>query len=82
MTSAGIAWNVGLMVLNLLPVPPLDGGRIVVSLLPLRAAVKFAQLERYGLFILLGLLFLGILDKILRPFLALTYTFLMALFNL
>lgn len=82
MARAGIAWNVGLMVLNLLPVPPLDGGRIAVSLLPMRAAVKFAQLERYGLFIVLGLVFLGILDKILRPLLAITYSLLMALFNL
>ncbi len=82
MARAGIVWNVGLMVLNLLPIPPLDGGRIAVSLLPMRAAQKFAQLERYGLFIVLGLVFFGILDLVLRPLLRISYALLMALFNL
>lgn len=65
MADAGIDINVVLMVLNLLPLPPLDGGRIVVSLLPNRAAWRFAQLERWGFPILLGLLFMGILGKVL-----------------
>lgn len=82
MARAGIVWNVGLMVLNLLPIPPLDGGRIAVSLLPMRAAQKFAQLERYGLFIVLGLVFFGILDLVLRPLLRISYALLMGLFNL
>jgi Zn-dependent protease len=69
MARVGISINGVLMLLNLLPLPPLDGGRIAVSLLPVRAAYKFAQLERYGLFILLGLLFLGVLDKVLYPLL-------------
>jgi Zn-dependent protease len=82
MARAGMVWNVGLMVLNLLPIPPLDGGRIAVSLLPMRAALKFAQLERYGLFIVLGLVFLGVLDAILRPLLRVSYALLMGLFQL
>ncbi|MCK9382710.1 MAG: site-2 protease family protein [Sulfuritalea sp.] len=65
MADVGIDINIVLMVLNLLPLPPLDGGRIVVSLLPHRAAWKFSQLERWGFPILLLLLFLGILGKVL-----------------
>lgn len=71
MARVGIGINGVLMVLNLLPLPPLDGGRIAVSLLPHGLAWKFAQLERWGFPILLALLFLGLLDAILRPFLQL-----------
>ena len=60
--------NIGLMVLNLLPLPPLDGGRIAVSLLPYPLAVRFSQLERWGFPILLVLLFTGLLGDIMRPF--------------
>ncbi|MDO9466250.1 MAG: site-2 protease family protein, partial [Thiobacillus sp.] len=47
--------------------PPLDGGRIAVSLLPVRQAIQFSRIEPYGLFILLGLLFTGILGFVLWP---------------
>lgn len=67
MGKAGIRINAALMLLNLLPIPPLDGGRIAVSLLPDRAAWRFARLEPYGFVILLMLLFTGILDGILGP---------------
>jgi len=68
MGAVGVMINTVLMVLNLLPLPPLDGGRIAVSLLPNRMAYKFAMLERYGFIILLVLLFTGVLSKILNPF--------------
>lgn len=67
MSRIGINVNAVLMLLNLLPIPPLDGGRIAVSLLPPALAWKFARLERFGFLILLALLFLGILDFILDP---------------
>ncbi len=67
MSKVGIMINLVLMVLNLLPLPPLDGGRIAVSLLPMNLAVKFSQIERYGFIILIALLFTGILGKIISP---------------
>jgi len=70
MADAGIQINAVLMVLNLLPIPPLDGGRIAVSLLPNRLAWRFARLEPYGFPILLVLLFTGILGTILWPLIA------------
>lgn len=81
MARVGISINGSLMILNLLPMPPLDGGRIMVSLLPMKVALKFAQLERYGLFILLGLLYFGGLEKIMRPLLALFYAVLTSVFS-
>ena len=81
MARVGIGINGVLMVLNLLPLPPLDGGRIAVSLLPPRAAWKFSQLERWGFPILLALLFLGWLDDILRPLLRVFNTLIRTLFG-
>ena len=67
MADAGIQINAVLMVLNLLPIPPLDGGRIAVSLLPDRLAWQFARREPFGFPILLVLLITGILGEILWP---------------
>jgi Zn-dependent protease len=67
MSKVGIMINLVLMVLNLLPLPPLDGGRIAVSLLPMDLAVKLSKLEQYGFIILIALLFTGILGKIISP---------------
>lgn len=71
MAKVGISVNLVLMALNLLPVPPLDGGRIAVSLLPLRAARVWARLEPYGLFVIIGLLAFGLLDDVMGPLLRL-----------
>ncbi|MDO8960965.1 MAG: site-2 protease family protein [Methylophilus sp.] len=67
MSLAGISINLVLMVLNLLPMPPLDGGRIAVSLLPTPMAIQLARLEQYGFIILIVLMFTGILGKIISP---------------
>jgi Zn-dependent protease len=67
MSEAGISVNIVLMVLNLLPILPLDGGRIAFSLLPDRLAQRYARTERFGLPILLILLFTNVLGLILNP---------------
>ena len=70
MAMAGISINIVLAALNLLPLPPLDGSRVVSAFLPPRAAMQYNQLERYGLIILLLLLATGLLQKILFPVVA------------
>ncbi|BBL70316.1 peptidase M50 [Methylogaea oryzae] len=65
MGVAGIAINVVLAALNLLPLPPLDGGRIMTSLLPPRLAYKYAQIEPYGFYILLALVATNLLSYLL-----------------
>ena len=81
MSKIGIMVNCVLMVLNLVPLPPLDGGRIAVSLLPYSLAWKFAQLERWGFPILLVLLFTGILDAIMNPLLGFATRIIRAIFS-
>ena len=67
MAKAGVIINVVLIALNLLPLPPLDGSRIVTSFLPPEAARRYNLLERWGLPILILLIFTGVLGKILHP---------------
>jgi Zn-dependent protease len=67
MGKNGIIINIVLMVLNLLPIPPLDGGRVMAGVLPPRIALPYMQLERFGMIIILLLLVSGILGKIMWP---------------
>lgn len=82
MAMIGIKINVVLMALNLLPLPPLDGGRIAISLLPHRQAFKLAQVEPYGMFILIILAVTPILWWILRPFMNVVYYLIQLIFGL
>lgn len=67
MGVAGVLINAMLMMLNLLPLPPLDGGRVLVSVLPGPMGWQISRLEPYGFFILLALLYFGILGMVLWP---------------
>jgi Zn-dependent protease len=67
MADIGFKVNLVLMALNLLPLPPLDGGRVLAGLLPHGAANALSRIEPYGLFVVLGLLVLGLLDDLMRP---------------
>jgi Zn-dependent protease len=67
MGAVGIFINTLLMALNMLPLPPLDGGRVLTGLLPGPLAWKFSQIEPYGFLILIGLLVTGLLSTILVP---------------
>jgi len=82
MAEMGIQINCVLMVLNLIPLPPLDGGRIAVSLLPHAMSWKFAQLERWGFPILLVLLFTGVLGAIMNPLVNLATRLIEVIFGL
>lgn len=67
MAEAGVKINLILFAFNLFPLPPLDGGRIVTSVLPNRYAFRFARIEPYGFFIVLGLMMLNLLSYWMKP---------------
>ncbi len=73
MCKAGIMVNLVMFAFNLFPLPPLDGGRILVGLLPYKQAELVSRLEPWGFFIVLGLLLMGVVDKLwMRPLMAAT----------
>ena len=82
MAMWGIRINVVLMALNLLPLPPLDGGRVAVSLLPHRQAFQLAKIEPYGMFILIFLAITPVLSLILSPIIGWMYKLLSMLFGI
>ena len=82
MCGIGIMINIVLMILNLFPLLPLDGGRVMTAMLPPNLAIPFSRLEPYGLIILVLLLFSGILWKILLPIISGTENLIYHLFQM
>jgi len=74
MCQGGVLVNVVMFAFNLFPLPPLDGGRIVVGLLPYKQAVAFSRIEPYGFFIVMALVVSGIVSSLwMQPVMALTF---------
>jgi Zn-dependent protease len=67
MAQAGLLTNLVMFAFNLFPIPPLDGGRILTSLLPHRQAFQFAKIEPYGFFIVMALVYFKILQFWMYP---------------
>jgi Zn-dependent protease len=78
--EAGILVNAGLMIFNLFPLLPLDGGRIVVGLLPDSLSIPFSRIEPYGMFIIIALLWTGVINAFVLPllFISAKFAFLIA----
>lgn len=80
MGMAGISINLMLMVLNLLPIPPLDGSHIVASLLPPRIAVRYSNISSFGFIILIFLIYLGLINIVASPIISFLHNFICKMF--
>ncbi len=67
MLQLSVVLNIGLAVFNIIPIPPLDGSKILIGLLPTRQAIAYNRIEPYGFFILLALIFFRITDYLIFP---------------
>jgi Zn-dependent protease len=75
MCKAGVLVNIVMFAFNLFPVPPLDGGRVLVGLLPRKMAMEFSRIEPYGFYIVMVMVFLNIINPIwMTPIMGLTFT--------
>ncbi len=82
MCAVGIWANIGLMWINLVPVPPLDGSKLLMGILPYNMAVRFAEVERYGMLILMALIFTGLFSYVIMPFIRITAYLIFTIFGL
>lgn len=82
MCHAGILINLTLMILNILPIPPLDGSRVLEAILPRRSTRFLDLIEPYGIFILLALIATGVLGQILEPAIYFLYMVIRAVFGI
>ncbi len=82
MLKYGIIMNIYLAAFNLIPLVPLDGGRIVAGLLPRNLAEKYSRLEPYGFFIVIALIFLGLTRYFVVPMANLIYSIIMAMLSI
>jgi Zn-dependent protease len=74
MCKAGILVNIVMFAFNLFPVPPLDGGRVLVGVLPQKMAYSFSRIEPYGFYIVMALVFLNVINPIwMSPIMSVTF---------
>lgn len=80
--KAGILINLVLAFLNLIPIPPLDGSKIVMAFLSAKNMIMYEKIEPFGFFILIALMFTGILSWLISPPINMSWSFLRVIFNL